>query len=306
MTPAAISAHLERFWWRTESVAVFVVVRVAYGITVLGWAVSLIPDFGRIFDDDGLHRNPFFEKWAVINPFRYLQGDLVLAVGLGLLVVAAIAVVGGQWLRITLPLCALLQMSLARYADPWLIGAEDVLRLIGMFLGLFALISPATLSARNGVAQPSPRWPLLLIRMQMVVLYFTTAFEKSRGGEWHDGSAVFQALEIEQLRRFGAPGFLTDNELLVQVMTYGTLVVEFALPVLLLWPRTRRIAVILGIAMHFGFDIFLELGFFGPAMIVGLLSFLPSRDAERIVGATQRLLGRAPSVPEPQRLATSS
>ncbi len=152
-------------------------------------------------------------------------------------------------------------------------------------------------------------WPLYLIRTQLVLIYVTTAFEKLRWTMWRDGSAVFHALTIEHYQRFDAPSFMTDSEPIVKALSWGTLALEFGLPFLLLWRRTRRIGVALVFVLHFGFDLFIELGFFGPAMFAAGLSFLSARDANSVLGLArlgrQRLSGRLVPRRDNDRLARS-
>jgi hypothetical protein len=66
------------------------------------------------------------------------------------------------------------------------------------------------------------------------------------------------------------------------VLTWGTLVVEAALPVLLLTPlRTaaaRRLAVVLGIGLHGTFLLTMNLGMISAAMIGFFLLLVPTRD----------------------------
>jgi hypothetical protein len=282
--------EFERFWLKPIDAAPFVVTRSAYGILVAAWAISLVPDFDLIFGSSGLTREPYFVKWELFSLFRYLGHPRALAIGLAGLIVSAVAIAFGKAPRLTVPLAAVLQISLADYAGAWAIGADSVMRLLGLFLAVFALVTPS--DAQGAWPRPGrskrdgfgiiPRWPILLIRLQMVLIYFTTGLEKIRGDEWQEGTAVYHALEIEHLRRFEAPAFFTSSAWPVKAMTWGTLVVELGLPFLLLWPRTRRWAVLLGIALHLGLDLFLELGFFGPAMVVGLLAFLSPEDARRL------------------------
>lgn len=283
--------QLEQFWLRPVDAAPFVVARSAYGLTVAAWAISLVPDFDLIFAGDGLNRDPFFSRWELLSVFRLFAHPLLLGVALAGLIALGLAVALGRGTRWTVPLAALLQISLSDYAGAWAIGAESVLRILGLFFGVFALITPSVhqgILPSRGADKTSttgsvPRWPILLIRLQLVLIYLTTGLEKVRGNEWQEGSAVYHALEIEHLRRFEAPAFLTSNPGSVRAMTWGTLALELGLPIFLLIPRTRRWAVLVGVVMHIGFDLFLELGFFGPAMVVGLLAFLSVDDARRLL-----------------------
>jgi hypothetical protein len=271
-------------------------VRTGYGVVVFFWAVSLIPDFSRIFGTNGLNPSPTFSRWEVMVLFRYFNGEAFLAICLGILIISSVLVVLRRAVRISVVVTALLQISFAAYAYHWTFGAEQVLRLLGMFLAAYAILTPISLqgqrTGRDGSHGQVLIGVLRLVRLQIALIYFTTALEKIRGSEWRDGSAVFHALEIVHYQRFTPPAFVTDTRLIVMGLTYGTLLAEFALPVLLYWPRTRRFAVLVAIGMHLSFELFLELGFFGPAMIAGLLAFVSTQDAQRVLGLPGRVIPR--------------
>lgn len=287
MNAAGWRGRIAAAWTGVDDAAPLVLVRIVYGLTVAVWGLSLVPDFDLVFAEDGLNRSIGWRSWNRVVLFRYVDGDLVLAVALAFVIAGGVAVAAGRGLRLGLPAVALVQYSLAQYAAPWAIGAEEVMRLFGLFLAVFALVTPRAFQGRlpgpGRDAGMAPTWVLHLLRIQLGLIYVVTALEKARGSEWHEGSAVFHALEIEHLRRFGAPAFLTDWEPLVKLATWSTLAVEFALAPLLFWPRTRRAAVVLAIGLHLGFELFLELGFFAPAMIVGILAFVSVDDANRVL-----------------------
>ncbi len=291
VSPSGLSlARLEQFWLKPVDAAPYVVARTGYGLLVTGWALSLVPDFDLIFGSQSLN-DPFYPTWRVLSLFRFVDQPLVLGAGLAALIVSGAAVAVGHFTRLSLPLAALLQISLADYASAWSIGAESVMRLIGLFFGAFGLITAtdrqgtATTAGHPG-ANPNgmiARWPVLLVQLQILLVYLTSGLEKLRGAEWQEGSAAYHALEIEHLRRFEAPEFLTSTSVLVTLMSWSTVIIELGLPVLLIWPRTRKLALLLAVILHLGFDVFLELGFFGPAMVVGLACFLDAPSAKRLL-----------------------
>ena len=83
---------LERFWLQPVDAAPFVIARTFYGIVVAAWAISLIPDFDLVFGADGLNRDPYFVQWELFSLFRFIQHPVALAIGLGGLVVAGLAI----------------------------------------------------------------------------------------------------------------------------------------------------------------------------------------------------------------------
>ncbi len=115
---------------------------------------------------------------------------------------------------------------------------------------------------------------------------------KLNGSLWLDGTAVPYVFRLADFARFPLPGFLTDSLAVGAALTWGTLVLELALVVILWIPKTRRLGIALGLGLHIGFDYALRVGFFGWAMAVGYLAFLTPREAAWILNVPRRLSGR--------------
>ena len=98
------------------------------------------------------------------------------------------------------------------------------------------------------------------ILLQLATIYYFNAVNK-RGWTWHRGSAVYYCLYQERMVTWFA--VLVREHVgmrLSRILTYGTLGMEYAAPVLLLtpygWQSSRRVAVILLPLMHLGFAAF--------------------------------------------------
>ncbi|HEY6077389.1 MAG TPA: hypothetical protein VIW29_01215 [Polyangiaceae bacterium] len=116
--------------------------------------------------------------------------------------------------------------------------------------------------------------------LQWVVIYAFNAWQKS-GAPWRDGTAVYYFLQQERLLTwFGAwlRGVLPLGP--IKLLTYGTLAIEAALPLLLLAPwrpqLTRLVALGLALLLHASIDAVLQLGSFSWAMLVAFFAFVPA------------------------------
>ena len=127
-------------------------------------------------------------------------------------------------------------------------------------------------------------WGLRLIQLQLCVVYFF-AFWSKGGDLWHNGTAVSTVFRIDDITRFGSPGWLTTNVALIGLFTWGTLAIELALTTLLWARRLRPVLIGLGFLLHFFIDVFVLVGFFGPLMMIGLLSFADADWLERRIAA---------------------
>ncbi|MES1205947.1 MAG: HTTM domain-containing protein [Pseudomonadota bacterium] len=118
---------------------------------------------------------------------------------------------------------------------------------------------------------------------QLFFVYLLNALHKN-GATWRDGSAVHYVLHQDTIVTwFGlwVRGWMTAN--LSKALTWGTLAVEWTLPVLLASPvalrATRRAALCLAASLHIGFVLFINLEMFTPAMLAYLPFLLRSEDA---------------------------
>ncbi len=131
-------------------------------------------------------------------------------------------------------------------------------------------IDPNSLSALS-----SQLWPLRLFQIQITLIYASNAWNKLQGETWQNGTALFQVSRMtDYFGRGIIPDWLFDLPWLLQICTWSVLLLETLLPILLWIPSTRRYAVILGILLHLGIELTMNLFLFEWIMIVGLLSFL--------------------------------
>jgi hypothetical protein len=131
-----------------------------------------------------------------------------------------------------------------------------------------------------------------LLQIQLSVVYFFAVWDKVQGTTWNNGTAVSYALRIEDLERFPVPAYVTHSPLISNVFTYGTLVLELALA-LLIWNRKLRPWVLLaGLSLHLGIEYSIRVGFYGMVITSLYLLFVPSAWYEAAVVAVRRRFAR--------------
>ena len=135
-----------------------------------------------------------------------------------------------------------------------------------------------------------------LIRFQVALIYFNAGLWKIFNPYWRDGSAVHYVVQSNVYRRL-AHGMPLAFDQLVSVLTYATLVWELTFAFLLLFSRTRRIALIVGILIHLGMLSAIEVGPFHFVMLTSFLAFLEPEDVPWLPDRLQSLLGRRSRVP---------
>jgi hypothetical protein len=124
---------------------------------------------------------------------------------------------------------------------------------------------------RARAARPIVSLAVLAILLQLSVIYYFNAVHK-HGWTWREGKAIHYVLYQERMVTWFGLWFRQYMTLPISmVMTYSTLIIEIAAPLMILNPvqryRTRSIAIVLYPALHFAFAAFLNLGQFSFNMM---------------------------------------
>lgn len=286
-----------KFWFDPMETSTLVIVRVAFGVVVLVWGLSLIPVLAPLFGTHGLlpHR-PDAVGAGIWSVFDVADQDLMVSAVLVLLLASSSTLIVGYRARLSSVVVFVMLLALQR-RNPLVSNSGDVLlRTTGFYLMLAPTAVAVSVDSwrkrgRSGVWDCPPRapWPLRLIQIQLTVVYLATVWAKLRGTTWNDGTATFYALQLDDLTRFPVPQAVTSSEIVVNLMTYGTLAIETSVAVLI-WNRTARPYVVAaGLGLHLVIDYSLRVGFFGPALLVSYLAFLPPERATRLLDIVKKL-----------------
>lgn len=264
------------------------IARVVIGVAILLWAATMALDADALLGDGALVSPEFSDG---LN--RYVPLDSSLTIGLALtgLGLASVAIIIGWRPSISLVVAFALLVAIQRTNTMILNSGDIILRNLTLLLALTP--SGAAMSVdrvrRHGrdafwtSAMVAP-WGMRLVQLQMVVVYFFAFWSKS-GELWQNGTAVSTAFRLQDLQRFGELSLFVDNIWVVAFLTWSTLAVELSLAALLWVKRLRPYLIVLGVLLHLMIDTFVLVGFFGLAMIAGLMTFL---DADRIDNAVRR------------------
>jgi hypothetical protein len=282
----------QRFWFTPQSTAPVEVIRIVFGAVATAWMLSLAPVLV-----------PFFGRGAAIPPpqlpalgwtlLTLFQGTpFIWAMWLfGTLGAAALTV--GYRTRLAALLVFVVMVSVNRQAPLAFNAGDGLLRVLSFYVLLMPTGSAASVDRwRSDPAglwtfpQRAP-WALRLAQVQLSVIYLTTVWEKADGVLWREGSAVSFAMRIGDLVRLPVPSVITDSRVLSEAATYGTLVAELAIGVLV-WNRVARPWVLaLGVVLHLSIELTLAVGFFSIGMLTLYLAFLSPHRAEQVLQAAR-------------------
>ena len=295
-------AKWNAFWFAPEPTSTIAVVRIAYGLLMIGWTISLLPTLMDFFASDGIFpESPVYDQpaqrglWTV---FAWFPSDGALIAAWVLLLVASVALTLGLFTRVAALIVFVMLISLQR-RTPLVHNAGDVVLRI---LALYLVFAPAGASlsldrlrrvGRSRFWEFPARAPIVirLLQIQISIIYVSTVWAKVRGEAWNDGTAVIYSLSLDDLSRFPVPSFILESALLANLATWSVLAIELGIGILV-WNRTLRpYALLVGVAMHMGIDLGLRVGFFSYAMFVVYMAFLPSRRTADVILALRERLG---------------
>ena len=183
---------------------------------------------------------------------------------------------------------AVLMMMVLQRANTAIFNSGDLLlRQIGVCVALAPCGLLWSLDARRARRKGRVRnllrapYGMRFLQLSLALGYFLSAWSKSRGHTWHDGTAIALSLRIEDLQRYVAPEWLFEQRVLLNLFTWATLAFEATFFALVWNRRLRPWVLAIGVAFHLGIDIFLDIGFFSIAIYLAYLAFLPDESPTR-------------------------
>jgi Vitamin K-dependent gamma-carboxylase len=270
-------AAWERFWFAEEPTSTLALLRVAFAVLALAWALTLLPDVDALFGRTGV-----------------VAGSRAAPAVLGVLLVAAASLLVGYRSRLAAG-TVLACLVWFNHVDPAVMNAGDqLLRDIGLVLALApagaALSVDAARRGRDGGFWRCPRraaWPLRLVQVQISLMYLASVAWKLQGATWRDGTAVSYPLRVPGIARAPGVDALVTSLPLAHVLTWGTLTLELCIGVLVWNRRLRPWVLAAGLAFHLSIEATLAPGFFSWAVLVGYVAFVPPERASRLIAAVE-------------------
>ena len=248
--------------------------RVALGLTCLLDVCLRASERHVWLTDDGVlprDARDAFLRGTWYSSLHTLSGDAALQTALlAAAAAAALALALGWCTRLASVAAWLLCCSLHSRNPLTLHGGDVLLRLL-LFWSMFVPLGPGP--ARTSLG-------LHCLRGQVALMYACAALSKSGAEWWGECSAVHLALQLDLIATPAGIALRDAPPALLCAATRTTLVIELLAAPLLLYSRTRVVALAVLLPLHASFGIFLRLGTFPLVSAVALLPFLPPRRAE--------------------------
>jgi hypothetical protein len=279
----------ERFFFTPESTAPLAVFRIAYGVVAVLWTLTQLPHLFTFYGPDGVLPTPPpvpSGQWSVLTTLNSVPA---LAVVWLATLLAALALTAGASPRIAAIVLLIGIIAFTR-RDPYVLNGGDLLLRV---LAVYLVFAPSAESlswdrwrkdrAHFWEFPLRAPWAMRMLQVQLSVVYLAAVWAKLQGDVWRNGTALSFALRMTDQLRVPNPGFVAGSPLLVEWLTFGTLLVELSIG-LFVWNRRARWWVLgAGFLMHLGIEIFIMVGFFSLGMWCFYLVFLPPQRTERTV-----------------------
>jgi hypothetical protein len=289
-----------RRWWtepvRAERLAAL---RIGLGaVLLLDLLLTYLPNLGDLFGRDSLGSPSIFASYTGAPHWRCsllagVEDPSILRAAACLWALATFCMMIGFFTRTSVLATWLLSTSFAGL-NPCIDNAGDEIRGIILF---YLMLSPCGAvwsvdrwrqrmanRASTGAAIFIHPWPLRLLLIQMVLIYFSNGIFKMSGDTWWSGTSLYYVLCDLTLARWSYAQFPVALWL-TKSLTWLVLVWEAGFPFWVSLPWTRKTAFFFGVAFHVGIGLSMELGSFVP---YALCLYLPLVPWERMISSTRK------------------
>jgi hypothetical protein len=117
-------------------------------------------------------------------------------------------------------------------------------------------------------------WPLRLLWLQLICLYFFNGLYKLEGEAWRSGDSLYYVMANLAMSRVSYDQFQIPIEVL-RVLSWTVLVWELSFPIVVVIPGVRIVALWFGVLFHVGIWASMELGAFSAYLLCFYLPLVP-------------------------------
>jgi Vitamin K-dependent gamma-carboxylase len=271
-----------QFFFGRVSARPLAVFRIVFGVIMVGYLSLMSVEFRFWYTGNGLLQGK--EALEAAGPMRfsllqYYNNGVLPYFVYGLAIFSAICLTVGWRTRIVSVLLYLSMITLY-HRNVSSNGGPDAMPLLVSFYMMFCpsgleFSMDAARAARKRGTLASPiiaPWGMRLLQFQICLIYFQSCVIKCQGPAWMEGSVVHYILFNREFGQFNMQ-WLAQYPLLINVMTHGALMIEFALAFWLWFRPTRKYAALGGVMLHGGIRPILLVPGFGEIMVASYLTF---------------------------------
>jgi hypothetical protein len=288
------------FLFRPQSPVPVSIYRIFFGALVLWYALVLInQDVLFWYGPHGVVSSYSIRRfWAYTDPrFNLLllfpNSDFGVMMFWYLYLAAALCLTMGLFTRYSALIVSLCLITMHNDQPYNINGGDAMLRLCSMCLifadsggalSLDRLIKRYTRPTFGQESRPKPSAPLgqRMIQIETAIAYWHTSLCKAAGPMWLDGTAAYYSVRLQDMSKFAFTlPWLYNNVLFCKLLSWYTLVIEFAMWSLV-WFKDLRYFILLGaIILHLGIDYSMSLPGFEWAFMATFINFVDPLDLSK-------------------------
>ncbi len=282
---SSIYRSLERFFFAPDAGSEFLVFfRVSVGTVALLHFLATIRDFDRLFSSQSIVPQDiatvFHPDWLLTFPkiVQFMgwagisEASTVMATQ-GLYILFCLLIILGLFSRPAAALLLLLQIALVKGSSFFVYGADFFTSMSLFYLVLFP--SDSFFSLRKWLFKrpeqavnftPVKR----MFQLHLSIAYFFSGLDKVLGFNWHNGEAIWKAINLPYANRdfYFDFSWMAQHAWILVAIGWATILIEMLYPVFVWIPRTRKMWIVFTVAMHLGIALVLNLYYFSAIMIV--------------------------------------
>lgn len=284
-----------KFWFRGEDARAYALLRIALGIVCLINVIDLAPIANSLLSSKGIIDPEAANSWPnTFSLFFVSQDSSVVYAMLGLAFIASCALIVGFASQLAAAVLYFWTCSYSHLALPALGGYDTMLRLLTIILMVSPIGHAWAIDARwwrkiSGAKRQVPRYGLVLVRWQILVIYVLSFWNKSPDTYWRAGESVAYFL-MSNFAWFPSP-WLTKMPILNTLLSWGTLIIELGVPFLLYNKRLRPLGFVLGWGLHLGIAV-TKVYLFSLVIMACYAAFLDGDDIDKLCKISQRIMAR--------------
>ncbi len=266
---------LVNFWFLPVDSRCYSLVRVCYAVAAIVNLSVLFPHRSSFFGSSGMVVQKHFSL-ATPSILFLTQEASEITMLFALVCMAMLSLLIGFHSRVALAICCLWHVSVHVALGPMSSGFDSVLRIYGFILLISPMPGGIKESIRGRERPVVPAYGIRLMQLQLCAIYWCTVLPKWLNETWRSGEYLWYFLNSS----FSSVphAFTVEYALLLKYGTWGTLVFESTIPLILLCGKTRRLGLFLGFLFHAGIALLSSLYLFSVAMIPAYASFFCCSD----------------------------
>ena len=280
------------FWFETEYGAQMTLFRVGLAGLLLFYELTRLPDLNFFYSESGIVPLSVYQEFMeapyklTVLAYTHSQAALWGCFSLELLALGALML--GILPRISAIVAMILHVSFMHRNVGLNYGVDN----ISTFLLFYLCLADYRVKPVRGLRSMLGSVALRLVQIQICIVYVYAGLDKIRGQVWWSGDALWYALGNQQRCPWDL-SFLAHFPIIVAFSTYATLVFETYFPLLVVSRQTRPLALWVGLFLHIGIAISMNLFTFSALMAMTYLTFLDAELCQALLARAKKPFARA-------------